>query len=211
MSIRFQRFPRMALLGGLLSLLSACSILPEPEQLRIFLLPSSETTQAATEPQSKHALRVVTPQASRILSSSRIAVVPQGNEISAYRGARWSDAAPVLLRDRLVEAFERDGRLPSASDEDDNLPADLSLHSDLRAFQSVYVDGAPQVVIRLDARLVNQHDHQILATRRFEIRQPSADPSVESVVEAFGQASDRLSRELLVWTLEQARQQPAAR
>lgn len=209
MNIRSQRFYRTALLSGLLSLLSACSILPEPEQLRIFLLPTSETTQAATGLQSKHALRVVTPQASRILSTSRIAVVPQNNEISAYRGARWSDAAPVLLRDRLVEAFERDGRLPSASDEDDNLPADLSLYSDLRAFQSVYVEGAPQVLIRLDARLVNQHDHQILATRRFEIRQPSANPSVESVVEAFGQASDRLSRELLDWTLEQARQQPA--
>ena len=208
MSIRFHRFSRMALLGGLLTLLSACSILPEPEQLRIFLLPSSESTQAAAGPQSRQALRIVTPQASRILSTSRIAVVPQNNEISAYRGARWSDAAPVLLRDRLVEAFQRDGRLPSASDEDDNLPADLSLHSDLRAFQSVYVEGAPQVLIRLDARLVNQLDHQILAHRRFEIRQPSTDPSVESVVEAFGQASDRLSRELLDWTLEQACKMP---
>ena len=211
MSIRFQRFSRMAMLGGLLSLLSACSILPEPEQLRIFLLPSSTSTQAATGPQSKQALRIVTPQASRILSTSRIAVVPQGNEISAYRGARWSDAAPVLLRDRLIETFQQDGRLPSVSNEDDSLPADLALHSDLRAFQSVYVDGAPQVLIRLDARLVSQHNHQTLASRRFEIRQPSTAPGVESVVEAFGQASDRLSRELLDWTLEQARQQPAPR
>lgn len=209
MSIRFHRFSRLAVLSGLLSLLSACSILPEPEPLRIFLLPSSEATHAEAGPQSQQALRIITPQASRILSSPRIAVVPQGNEISAYRGARWSDAAPVLLRDRLIEAFQRDGRLPSVSNEDDGLPADLSLYSDLRAFQSVYVDGKPQVVIRLDVRLVNQHNNQALANKRFDIRQPSTDPSVDRVVEAFGKASDRLSRELLDWTLEQARQQHA--
>lgn len=206
---RLHRLARTVLLGGLLTLLSACSILPEPEQLRIFLLPASDATQAPAQMQTQQALRIITPQASRMLSGSRIAVVPQGNEISAYQGARWSDVAPVLLRERLIEAFLRDGRLPSVSHEDDGLPADLALHSDLRAFQSVYVEGSPQVLIRLDARLVNQHDHQTLASRRFEIRQPSADPSVERVVEAFGQASDRLSRELLDWTLEQARRQPA--
>lgn len=204
MSIRFSRFSRTALLGGLLALLSACSILPEPERLRIFLLPASDSTQTAS-PQLQKALRILTPQANRILSSPRIAVVQHGNEISVYRGARWSDAAPVLLRDRLIEAFREDGRLPSASNEDDNLPADLALHSDLRAFQSVYVEGTPQVLIRLDARLINQHNHQMLASRRFESRQPSADPSVEKVVEAFGLASDRLSREVLDWTIDQAR------
>jgi cholesterol transport system auxiliary component len=149
-----------------------------------------------------------TPQASRVLSGQRIAVVPQGNEISAYGGARWSDAAPVLLRDRLIEAFQRDGRMPSVSNEDVNLYADLSLHSDLRAFQTVYIDGKPVVVITLDARLVNRNDQRTLANRRFEVRQPSADPSVESVVEAFGQASDRLSADILEWTLSHARQLP---
>jgi len=209
MSIRLHWFSRLTLLGGLLGLLSACSILPSPEPLRIFLLPTSDLTPVQIDQQAQpYALRINTPQASRILSNPRIAVVPRGNEISAYQGARWSDAAPVLLRDRLIEAFQRDGRMPSVSNEDDNLPADLALHSDLRAFQSVYVDGTPQVVIRLDVRLVSQHNHQTLGNRRFDIRQPSADPSVESVVEAFGQASDNLSRELLAWTFEQARKMP---
>ena len=206
MSLR-QSLSRFALLG-LLSALAACSVLPESETLRIFLLPTTPMPQQASEPTIQQALRINTPQASRILSGQRIAVVPQGNEISAYGGARWSDAAPVLLRDRLIEAFQRDGRMPSVSNEDVNLYADLSLHSDLRAFQTVYIDGKPVVVITLDARLVNRNDQRTLANRRFEVRQPSADPSVESVVEAFGQASDRLSAEILEWTLSHAQQQP---
>ena len=199
--------PRLALFG-LLAVLSACSVLPDSEPLRIFLLPTVTTPQQASEPTLQHALRINTPQASRILSGQRIAVVPQGNQISAYQGARWSDAAPVLLRDRLIETFQRDGRMPSVSNEDVNLYADISLHSDLRAFQSEYVDGKPQVLIRLDARLVNRQNQHTLANRRFEVRQPSADPSVERVVEAFGKASDTLSREVLEWTLSHTKQMP---
>lgn len=205
MSLRPRSLCRLALFG-LITALTACSVLPESETLRIFLLPTTPTPQQASEPTIEQALRINTPQASRILSGQRIAVVPQGNEISAYGGARWSDAAPVLLRDRLIEAFQRDGRMPSVSNEDVNLYADLSLHSDLRAFQTVYVDGKPVVVITLDARLVNRNDQRTLANRRFEVRQPSADPSVERVVEAFGQASDRLSAEILEWMLSHARQ-----
>lgn len=66
----------------------------------------------------------------------------------------------------------------------------------------------PQVLIRLDARLINQHNHQMLASRRFESRQPSADPSVEKIVEAFGQASERLSRKVLDWSIGQSRALP---
>ncbi len=191
-------------LPGLLCVLAACSVLPASETLRIYLLPTTPVPQKSAEPATDQALRLNTPQASRILGSQRIAVVPEGNQISAYGGARWSDAAPVLLRDRLIEAFQRDGRMPSVSNEDVNLYADLSLHSDLRAFQAVYVDGRPEVLITLDARLVNRDDQHTLANRRFEVRQPSADPSVERVVEAFGAASDRLSRELVDWTLAHA-------
>jgi cholesterol transport system auxiliary component len=208
MSLRRRSLPHLVLLG-LLTTLSACSILPDSEPLRIYLLPTSTPPQQASEPTLQHSLRIHTPQASRVLSSPRIAVVPRGNQISSYGGARWSDAAPVLLRDRLIEAFQRDGRMPSVSNEDVNLYADISLHSDLRAFQSEYVDGAPQVVIRLDARLVSRENQRTLANRRFDVRQPSADASVDSVVEAFGKASDVLSRDVLEWILSHAQQMPS--
>ena len=204
MSLRHS-LSRFALLG-LFSLLAACSVLPESETLRIFLLPTAPVEPQASEPTRQQALRINTPQASRILASQRIAVVPQGNEISAYGGARWSDAAPVLLRDRLIEAFQRDGRMPSVSNEDANLYADYGLHSDLRAFQSVYVDGKPVVLITLDTRLVEVNTQHTLANRRFEVRQPASDTGIEQVVEAFGKASDRLSREVVDWTLANTQQ-----
>ncbi len=205
MILRRLRRPLLPLVV-LLAALSGCSVLPEAEALRVFLLPSQPTAAvAAPTAPVERSLRINTPQASRTLASERIAVIPQGNQISAYQGARWSDTAPVLLRDRLIEAFQQDGRLAEVSSEDANLPADLVLYSDLRAFQSEYRDGQPHAVIRLDARLVDRQTRRTLAHRRFEASQASDGTAVERVVEAFGKAGDALSREVLDWTLEQAK------
>ena len=190
--------------------LGACSVLPEGETLRVFLLPSETPTTSQSGTASLDlTLQVATPSASRALSGPRIAVMPQPHQLSSYRGARWGDAAPLLLRDRLIEAFHQDGRLPSVVNEDANLRAELGLFSDLRAFQSEYLDGAPVVVIELHAHLVDRHQQRTFASRRFEVRQPSAGTSVESVVEAFGRASDTLSREVIDWTIAHAEQRPA--
>jgi cholesterol transport system auxiliary component len=56
--------------------------------------------------------------------------------------------------------------------------------------------------ILLEARLVQSGSLRILASRRFEVNQAASDTSVAAVVNAFGQAGDQLTRELLDWTLE---------
>ena len=199
---------RPFVLATLLGALSACTLLPEAEPIRVYLLPTTEASAGQQGEPLQQALRIHTPHASRILAGPRIAVVPDGSQISSYQGARWGDAAPTLLRDRLIEQFRRSGPV-AVSNEDSNLFAELELFSDLRAFQSEYVDGQPRVLVRLDAQLVSAVDQRILASRHFEIRQPSASPQLESVVDAFGQASDELSRQLQRWTIEVAISQPA--
>lgn len=199
---RLKSIRRIALLA-LLGSVPACTLIPKAEPIRVFLLPGAQVPAPGATQAFDQALRIHTPQASRILAGPRIAVVPQGNQISSYQGARWSDTAPTLLRDRLIEAFQQAGPMTAVSSENDNLHADLELLSDLRAFQSEYIDGAPQVHIRLDASLVQGTSRKVLASRRFDIRQRSTDERVESIVTAFGQASDELSRQLIEWTLAQ--------
>ncbi|MCF7200510.1 ABC-type transport auxiliary lipoprotein family protein [Pseudomonas oligotrophica] len=194
---------RHSLLLALLGALSACSILPAAEPLRAYLLPTSASpARAATQPQAM-TLRIQTPHASRLLATPRIAVIPVGSQISSYRGARWSDAAPTLLRDRLIETFQGSGRVASVVSEDSGLQAERELASQLLAFQAEYVDGAPLVVVRLDAQLADGQTQRVLASRRFEVRQPSRDASLDEVVSAFGQASDALAGQLLDWILQQ--------
>jgi len=191
---------------GTFSLLAACTILPKNEPLQVYLLPSHNTP-ANQATALSWSLRLNTPQASQALNSTRIAVLPQTNEFNYYAGSSWSDPAPRLLRNHLLNAFQSDGRIAALSSDTDNLQADLQLGGELQAFQSEYRDGNVSVVIRLQARLVDRQ-HRILASQRFEVIQPVKGTAVPAVVRAFGQASDLLAAQLLVWTLSQAGPQP---
>ncbi|WP_339070473.1 ABC-type transport auxiliary lipoprotein family protein [Pseudomonas idahonensis] len=190
-------------LGCTLALSAACSILPKGEPLDIYRLPVGQNATPARGKALSWSLQLLKPQAGDALNSARIAVIPQGNLISSYKASRWSDPAPILLRNRLLDGFQRDGRVQLLSTDDSNLQTDLALGGDLQAFQTEYQGNAVQVVIRLDARLIRGYDQKILASRRFEVRQPLSEPQVPAVVTGFGQASDALTRQVVDWAVGQ--------
>lgn len=198
------RRARYLSLALLVALSSACSILPKPENAQVYRLPAS--TSASSVAPVSWSLRVNKPLASDVFNLPRIAVVPEGNQVSTYRGARWTDPVPVLLRNRMLDAFQRDGRVPRLSADDSNLQADYELVGELQAFQSEYTADGISVVIRLDARLVEGRSQRILASRHFEVRQPQADKAVPAVVSGLGQVTDRLMAQLLDWTVAQGNQ-----
>lgn len=198
----FNRLVRSALLLAGLTLMGGCSLLPETEPSNIYRLPATRVPASPGAPVS-WSLRLASPQTSEVLNSPKIAVIPQGNLFSSYAASRWSDPAPVLLRNRLLDGFAQDGRVGLLSVTDSNLQADLELGGQLQAFQTEYQGAAASVVIRLDALLVRGLDQRILASRRFEVRQPLNDVKVPAVVDAFGQAADRLTAEVVNWTVEQ--------
>ncbi|MCU1735475.1 MULTISPECIES: ABC-type transport auxiliary lipoprotein family protein [unclassified Pseudomonas] len=187
-------------LALLISLSSACSILPQAENAEVYRLPAAVAASSTSAPVS-WSLRVNKPLASDIFNVPRIAVVPQGDQISSYKGARWTDPAPTLLRNRILDAFQRDGRVPRLSADDSNLQADYELVGELQALQSEYSAQGISVVIRLDARLVEGRTQRILASRHFEVRQPQADKEIPAVVSGLGQVTDRLMAQLLDWTV----------
>jgi len=184
-----------------LALVSACSILPKADPSDVYRLASAQTTTQGTP--VGWSLRLTKPQTSEFLDSPRIAVVPNGDLISSYANSRWSDPAPVLLRNRLLDGFQRDGRVTLLSTDDTNLQADYELGGQLQAFQSEYRGSAVEVVIRLDARLVRGSDQRIIASRRFEVRQPVTDTKVPAVVAGFGLAGDQLNKQVVDWVVQQ--------
>nr|WP_315416998.1 ABC-type transport auxiliary lipoprotein family protein [uncultured Pseudomonas sp.] len=189
-----------------LALVSACSILPKADPSDVYRLASSQTASQGTP--VSWSLRVNKPQTSEFLDSPRIAVVPNGDLISSYANSRWSDPSPVLLRNRFMDGFQRDGRVTLLSTDDTNLQSDYELGGQLLAFQSEYHGSAVEVVIRLDARLVRGSDQRIIASRRFEIHQPVSDTKVAAVVAGFGQAGDQLNKQVVDWVVQQGNAAP---
>ncbi|MGM0783340.1 MAG: ABC-type transport auxiliary lipoprotein family protein [Pseudomonadota bacterium] len=201
--------PRLAMALSLLmiaGLLTGCSLLPEREPVRLFTL-SEPSLSASADATRDLTLRVDTPSAGSPLDGPRLLVMPSPGEFQAYAGARWSDDAPKLVRDYLIEAFRLDGRLAAVVDDTSRARSDATLASHLGAFHSRYREGTPEVVARLEVQLLDESSREVLASRRIEAVVASEDDSLEAVVAAFGRASDALARELVDWTLSQAASQ----
>jgi len=198
--------PRTLLWMAVAATLSACTLFPERPANRIFQLPAptvSESEGSANPVDST--LRLAIPHAEAPIDSARILVKPGGNEIKAYQGVRWSNKAPVLVQDHLVDAFRRDGRFNAILTGTSPARSDLTLAGDLSAFQSEYRNGSPVVRLRLDLQLIDERSRSTVASQRFEQTHPASGEAIEAVVAAFGEASDKLAREVIEWTLEQRR------
>lgn len=189
--------------------LSACAIIPATEAPTIYRLPSSLPASAAatthTAPETfPHgvSLRIATPDANTYLDSSRIAVIPSAGQLTSYKGVRWSERAPLLLRNHLYDAFDATGKISALSLDKNNVHADFELTGTLRSFQSEYRNGQAEIVIRYDALLTSTSTHRILAARRFDIQQPVTSEAVLQVIQTFGQASDQLSAQVVPWVMK---------
>ena len=182
------------------ALSTACSVLPQAESLTYYQLPAvALTAQQAPAAHKQLIIQVNRPHAERLLASSRITVLPQGNELSAYKGVRWGDDVPALLRNRLADALRDAAQFRAVVLDSESVIADLELGGTLGAFQVEYIQGAPRVRIQFDALLRNQRSGELLQTRRFVVQQDVVGTAVPQVVEAFGQASDALSLQVSQW------------
>lgn len=202
---------RIAVAGTLCALLAGgCSILPKTENQTVYALPEAKS--AGPSSATRHpgaatgghswSLRVKTPYSNRMIGGSRILVWPDEGEIRVYKDVRWSDTAPVMMRDRLVEALRSDGRLAAVSNDSSHLAADLELGADLNSFQVEYIDGAPTVHIGLDVFLVEPVGSRVRATQRFDVMQAVNGKEVPEVVDAFGKAADQIAASIVDWVMD---------
>lgn len=196
-------------LAGLSMTLLACTLLPGSMPSQTFILPTKPIDASSAAP-LEAILRIATPQANETLKGRRILVMPTANRLKVYQGARWSSDAASLLRDHLIEAFRRNGRLAGVIGENNPIDSDFLLLSELNAFHSEYRGKKPWAVVRLDAQLIDSASRDLLASRRFSGCIESQDERLESVVEAFGQAVDELSRQLIDWSLINIANYPAS-
>jgi len=183
--------------------ISGCSILPKTELVHIYKLPITTTDSKPQTAKLNWSLRINTPHASKHLDSLRIVVMPTSNQINNYQGVRWSERAPILLRDRILDTFQRNDHIKIITSDNTSFNVDAELTSDLHAFQSEYYNGKPEVRIQIDMYLLENKNQRVLASHRFEVLIASKNADIQSVMQAFGQASDNLSNEIVSWIFNQ--------
>jgi cholesterol transport system auxiliary component len=182
--------------------LSGCSILPEREPISVYEPVLAEPVAHPEWPQANWSLLVARPVASQQLDSERITVRPSPGSLQVYKGAAWSDNAPDLMQSALLRRFQDAENILSVSRSGGGVRGQFQLLSDLRSFESVYVQpGQPQAVVELYVRLVRTSDGQVVAARGFREVEAAADDNLGSVVDAFSRSINRLTDQVVGWAL----------
>lgn len=199
----YQRLRTLLAAGAVLTLFSACQVLPEREPVDLYQLPPSSITKAAGTT-IDGGLRLLTPDSSDALDGVRLLLMGSDNSFQAWGGVRWTAPIPALWRDWLLDAFWRDGRFTALSTDSTVLQSQRSLGGVLRGFHIETVNGRQTAVIRFDALLVDSANRSIIASQRFEATEAVSGNNAGAAVAALGRAADRLARELINWSAASA-------
>jgi cholesterol transport system auxiliary component len=182
--------------------LGACSSLTgKKEPFTVYAPRYTAPADAAKGASVQWQLSIDTPVASDALDTPRMLVMPSPGALETYKGARWSDTAPMLLRALMVQAFQQSGRISGVGASTSGLHGDYLLAVDLYDFETQYRDGSPHAVIRLNAKLTDSSTSRIAAARAFEADAPVAGSQPAAAAASFEQALAQLLPSIVDWAL----------
>lgn len=163
---------------------------------------SAKSTYDPDLPNVKWQMVVAEPVSPNHLDTTRIALRPSPLVVEYYKGVTWADRAPRMIQTLIIESFERTGKILAVGREGAGLRADYALRPELREFVAIYGEGpAPQVLIRMNAKLVKMPERTIVADDTFDYRAQAASADMESIVAAYNDAMGKILKRMVEWTL----------
>ncbi len=153
-------------------------------------------------------LVVEEPASEAALDSSRIAIVTGDARLDYIANTAWTDRAPRLVHLALVRAVERSEGFAGVGRNGGDVRADLVLKAMLSDFQARYADdgfnGAPDIEIGLDVKLVRMPGRIVVADRRFVAGGPARGSDVPAIIAAFENGLGQIAVEIARWSHEAA-------
>ena len=139
------------------------------------------------------ALSVARPRAAPALDTDRIAVVQPGSGFDYFSGVRWSEPAPQMLQQMLVEALVADGRYSTTVAAPSRVPTEYLLDIELRQFAAFYAQAgaAPEVRVQWQVTLVDTRTGARVTGFVAETKATAAENRRGAVVAAFEQAASQ--------------------
>lgn len=184
---------------GLSALLvaNACSVLPEPEQVRIY--PLNVAALAPTAEVFSGTLRVDEPTALLALDTPRVAVYQEDGRQAYWQGVRLQDRMPVVVQESLLRAIGASGVVRQVVGEASGSHYRVELQTHIEDF-GIMLGPEPTVttvVIRVQLR--SAHDREVIASHRFAAQTPVTDASTERRMDALAVSFQRVQEQLVEW------------
>jgi cholesterol transport system auxiliary component len=138
-------------------------------------------------------------------------VRPTPGELQVYRGVSWALPATDMLQDAVQRTLEDSGKIPAVASADAGVLGDYKLVMDLRRFEADYAGNAlPSAVVEVNAKLVNNRDQRVVASRTFLQQKSAGSVDVSQVAAAFEQALEAATADIAGWVLVAGNGDPKA-
>lgn len=180
-------------------MMTGCTIFPVPEAPRVMDFAPAPFTLSRAGKQQPYSLRVGTPLASEPINSTRILAKPEATEFRIYGGVRWRDTAPVIMRDAMTQALRKSQGFERVITDVSPAETDLTMVTELLAFQSQPGTHHSDVVIRLYSEIMENRSRRTACSQVFDIKTSTTSNRLEDVIIAFDSAGQRLMSELAFW------------
>ena len=195
---------KMLALMCTLSIIAGCSVLKIPGPAPDLYNLTPKSTFADDLPEIHKQLTIEEPVASGGLDNNRIALRPHSTKLKFFAGARWTERAPKMIQTLLIESFENTNKIVAVGRQSIGLRSDFTIKTELREFQAEHDTESKTftVRVRINAKLVQQPKRVIVGSQSFEHTVEIKDDSgMDSIVLAFDQATGRVIKKLVGWTL----------
>lgn len=143
---------------------------------------------------------VAEPSALKALDGENIVIRSSTTSLQYLDGAQWSDRLPKIVQARLVEAFQRSGRLGGVGQPGEGLAVDYQVIADIRAFE-IRVDGADRAYVKISVKLLDDRNGVVRSTRVFESGAPLATSGNDAYVAALDAAFGDVAAEIVSWAI----------
>jgi len=204
--------------------LAGCIDIPiaKDQPPRLYVLTPKSTYPAELKPVDWQLL-IDAPVSPAGLNTARIALQDSPIELRYFSLASWTDSAPRMVQALMVESFENSGKIVSVGREQIGLRADFLLKTELREFQAEYEEPIPDNAtglgpsasppwarVRINAKLVQMPQREIVAHQTFERRVRAKANRMSDIIDAFDEALGKSLKSMVVWTIETGQKEMAA-
>jgi cholesterol transport system auxiliary component len=148
-------------------------------------------------------LAIAAPNAAQSLDTPRIALSRSTTTMDYFANAAWTDPVPLMIQRLLLQAYETSGRIVSVDRDTAGLETDYLLETEVRDFAAHYTDpqGAPQVIVSIQARMVKMPQRDIAGSLAAEQQAQASTNNLDAIVGAFNQATGAALAQITSWSL----------
>ncbi|WP_327624635.1 ABC-type transport auxiliary lipoprotein family protein [Aurantimonas sp. A3-2-R12] len=176
--------------------LSACVTSAPPDTFEISAPPLVPNVAGRTRAQ----ILIPEPTAIKTLDSEKIVVKPTPYSVEYLANSQWSDRLPRMVQLRLLQAFENSGRVGAVGVPGQGLAIDYQLVMEVRKFE-INAASAARATIEISVKALNDRNGSVVRTRVFGTEVTVAGAANADYVAALDRAFDKISGEIVSWTL----------